>query len=1041
MKIYANTTIQYLDADIAGGEAGWYAVTGGLAPTAEGAVQSLNDLGEAIADMPVILNAASQSVARPAYLNTISATFIVESDFSPTGTYEFAEAQASSIYNAVQFADGLSLTEASVTEYTKASSVDHTTLTLTFATPAGATFDMHFEYADSAFSFGLGADAPRGLDAFIARLDDSVETEQFHRGSEGFDSIKGDEEDNHIDGITGRDTINGYGGNDTIQLQAGEAYGGEGNDTITVNSEGTTLSASLYGGAGDDTLTGGANRDGLTGGAGADTLDGGASADTAYYVDSSEAVEIDLAAGKGKGGDAEGDTLISIEGAVGSSKDDKFTGNDAHNRFYGRDGDDEFIASEGYDYYNGGKGANDHVDYSDYGSAIKGDLFDTKATTFTKADGSEDVIVGVEHLTATEFADEVSGSDASNKLDGLGGDDILRGKGGDDTLSGGAGNDTLMGGAGADKIIGGEGTDTASYGDSERGVVLDLSDSSKNIGDAAGDTFESIEKYEGSKHTDVMRGTEGNDVIHGNGGTDSLHGKGGNDTLTIQGGFAYGDEGNDTITVENGIAGHVVRLYGGAGDDTLTGGVENTFIVGGSGADMIDGGEGRDTVSYASSDAGVYVNLTNGKARGGEAAGDTVVNVENVVGSNFNDELRGSGEVNSLSGGKGDDILSGAVGGDDLSGGAGSDTVDYHYSNEGVKVDLSLQAKGASGRGKQDGAGGHAEGDILSGIENIKGSKFDDELRGSDEVSWRGKQLTAGENTLVGGKGNDVLEGLGGADKLIGGSGRDTASYESSDAAVSVNLATGEASGGDATGDMFSSIEDLKGSDHNDHLVGDGSANIITGGKGDDTIEGGAGADIIVGGEGSDTASYEGSSSGVIVNLGKGTAVRGDAKGDKLIEIENLEGSAHNDILVGDAQNNVLMGGAGYDRLKGGEGQDTLDGGAGNDVLISENDGNVLIGGEGNDLFDLSRVKDLSDIATDIIKDFKQGSDMIKLSSAHLGEDNVVTAVETTMNGVSGVALTTNVGNSTVNFAFLEGVSDISVDDFAGDHIPMVDMV
>ena len=186
---------------------------------------------------------------------------------------------------------------------------------------------------------------------------------------------------------------------------------------------------------------------------------------------------------------------------------------------------------------------------------------------------------------------------------------------------------------------------------------------------------------------------------------------------------------------------------------------------------------------------------------------------------------------------------------------------------------------------------------------------------------------------------------------------------------------------------------------------------------------------------------YTTSHKGVSVNLQKGTAKGGDAAGDTLISIENLKGSVHNDILVGDEGNNMLVGRSGNDRLKGNDGQDTLDGGYGNDVLISENDGNVLIGGAGSDVFDLSRVKDLSDIATDIIKDFQHGRDIIKLSKAHMGDDNVVTAIETTMNGVEGLALTTNVGNSTVNFAFLEGVTDLSASDFDGDHIPTIDVV
>ena len=294
---------------------------------------------------------------------------------------------------------------------------------------------------------------------------------------------------------------------------------------------------------------------------------------------------------------------------------------------------------------------------------------------------------------------------------------------------------------------------------------------------------------------------------------------------------------------------------------------------------------------------------------------------------------------------------------------------------------------------------------------------------------------------LIGGKGDDVLEGLGGADKLIGGSGEDTESYETSDAAVHVDLSANSGRGGDAQGDKFASIENLRGSDHNDVLIGDAGANKLYGGLGNDVLQGRYGGDHYDGGEGSDTVSYTKSHLGVTVNLGTGYASKGDARGDTFESVENLTGSQHNGILVGDEGNNVLKGLYVNDRLKGGEGKDRLDGGAGDDVLIAGNDGDVLIGGHGDDVFDISRVEDLSEIATDIIKDFKTGPDSIKLSEAHLGDDNVVTAVETTMNGVKGLALTTTVGDSMVNFAFFEGFSSLNSWDFEGDHIPTIDVV
>ena len=134
-------------------------------------------------------------------------------------------------------------------------------------------------------------------------------------------------------------------------------------------------------------------------------------------------------------------------------------------------------------------------------------------------------------------------------------------------------------------------------------------------------------------------------------------------------------------------------------------------------------------------------------------------------------------------------------------------------------------------------------------------------------------------------------------------------------AGVTVSLAAGTGSGGDAAGDTLSGIENLTGSAQADTLTGDGNANTLDGGGGDDTLNGGAGGDTLIGGSGSDTASYAASGAGVTVNLGAGTASGGDAAGDTLSGIENLIGSAQADTLTGDGGDNVLEGGAGGDTL------------------------------------------------------------------------------------------------------------------------------
>ena len=150
----------------------------------------------------------------------------------------------------------------------------------------------------------------------------------------------------------------------------------------------------------------------------------------------------------------------------------------------------------------------------------------------------------------------------------------------------------------------------------------------------------------------------------------------------------------------------------------------------------------------------------------------------------------------------------------------------------------------------------------------------------------------AGDDIIVGNQADNVLEGSAGADNIDGDEGADTASYTGSSAAVTVNLATGAVTGGDAEDDTFTSIENLSGSAYDDTLTGD---------TGDNTLEGRGGADTLDGGDGTDTASYAASNFAVTVDLLNGTATGGHAAGDTITNIENLLGSRYNDVLAGNA--------------------------------------------------------------------------------------------------------------------------------------------
>ena len=432
----------------------------------------------------------------------------------------------------------------------------------------------------------------------------------------------------------------------------------------------------------------------------------------------------------------------------------------------------------------------------------------------------------------------------------------------------------------------------------------------------------------------TITGSANNDHLIGSGGDDTLEGLAGNDLLE-------GAGGND-------------NLVGGDGDDVL---------IGGAGTDILNGGAGSDTISYHGASARVVANLTEDRAESSDGT-DLLVGIENVIGSVFDDNITGDLRANRLDGGNGDDVLNGGsnddvligwAGADVLLGGSGTDTADYstEYRATMIRLDGELSS------------GGHAEGDDLRSIENVLGGTGRDTIIGS-----------AAANRFEGGQGDDQLEGRGGGDALYGGDGNDAASYRSSDIAVTVDLQFGLISGGHADGDTLFSIESLVGSAHADNLRGDAAANQLCGNDGDDRLEGrvgedfllgGQGADYLDGGLGQDSAVYHDSGAGVSVDLDTGLAFGGDAQGDVLVSIENLVGSAHDDVLVGAGGFNWIVGGAGDDFINGAGGGDTLSGGLGADYLL---------GGEGRDIF-IFEVEDAEAGVIDSIGDFETGVDRL----------------------------------------------------------------
>ena len=292
-------------------------------------------------------------------------------------------------------------------------------------------------------------------------------------------------------------------------------------------------------------------------------------------------------------------------------------------------------------------------------------------------------------------------------------------------------------------------------------------------------------------------------------------------------------------------------------DETVTATVDDDTIEGAGGADSLDGGDGFDTLSFASSDAGVTVDLISGTGTGGDAEGDTYINFENIIGSDFDDTLFGEGSdgtifggagddsltghdgTNELFGGDGDDELFGISGADAMDGGDGIDTANYHIvGNPGVTVNLETGI----------GSGGIAQGDTYTSIENIIGTGSADNLTGDS-----GSNVIHADNSV------DTVEGGDGEDELFGGDGGDVIFGDDNSFFVSGNTdpediienlvaEPGVAFDDSIYGGAGSDFAYGGFGDDGDNLFGDDGEDSINGGYGDDLIFGGTGADILFGG-------------------------------------------------------------------------------------------------------------------------------------------------------------------------------------------------
>jgi Ca2+-binding RTX toxin-like protein len=588
-----------------------------------------------------------------------------------------------------------------------------------------------------------------------------------------------------------------------------------------------------------------------------------------------------------------------------------------------------------------------------------------------KCDGKKVTIKG------TAGDDKIVGKKASDVIWGGGGDDtITGGPNGNDTICGGPGNDSINGGRGYDSLHGDDGDD-----DLEGDTGSDSVDGGEGNDVVSGS--KGADGLHGGGGDDVIIGYKGPDKLSGGGGNDYLDGQQGSDKMDGDGGDdkALGDKGNDQI---DGGAGHDHIEGGPGDDSDLNGGPEGDEVFGGAGTDHADGGPGDfdivrgdagtdtllggdggdDIVSYASATrGGVIVSLATNKAKGD--GHDDLGGFEDVVGSPQGDTIVGNGQQNRIDGGVGDDDLQSGGGGGQAFGGPGSDNCG------GFTVETSC--------GPEEAPPGNMAFAILNqGLDGtsliVQGSPGNDDLRvgfsGALVVS-SGQPIFAGEG-CVAANANTLTCGAGAPPLIVvtGGDGNDGAAIDPSVPAgvkVRINGNAGDDTlvGGNGE-DVLEAGENYNSPNFgHDRLEGMGGSDVLYADPGGDNLVGGNGNDLLVnsvvtcqghvydGGSGEDTVSYARSNDNLRVTLGGSGGPSGCGNDDQVLAVnESLEGSDGPDVLVGDGDENSIMGHLGADVLIGKGGSDFID------AADGQRDKQIDCGGGGDDV-----VKDGSDPA------------------------------------------------------------------------------
>jgi VCBS repeat-containing protein len=776
-------------------------------------------------------------------------------------------------------------------------------------------------------------------------------------GTNSQDTLIGNASDNQLIGYDGGDTLIGGAGNDVLLgLNGATAVYDQSFDSFAYNFTYTgTIDLPITGISWADAFTIGTTTDGE----GIDTIVG-----VSYLQFGAQTYQVY----EGTNGN---DNLGPLSGDV------IYLGFEGNNTFHV----DAFAAV--HDIFVGGSNT-DTVDYSNLSTpgltSFVVDLTNGNGTATKVINGVTytDYLVNVENVIAPNFSSTLIGSAAANQLTGLSGNDTLNGNGGNDTLNGGAGDDILIGGPGADILNGGTGTDTASYEMASAGVTANLGAGivfqeffqlSAAIADLP--DFNSLSLLsKGLSDTFNISLRQGTDLFATR-QTSTLH-------ITTEGDYVFtitSDDGGAVYLNHQVVAAFPAPRPSGDTDGPVIHLIPGDYPIQGVMYDDF-GGEAF-AIKYNGPDTGFVKKEIPSSAltisNTGDAAGDTYINIVNLKGSAFDDNLIGDENNNEIDGGAGNDLLYGGNSSQNVAllktatGSTGFgvvpanavdgnlNTISHTASNQVqtttdvngfnatdfLRIDLggSFDLSRVEVVNRLDGDLGYRldgtvvtlldansniiytsapitnspAGELLTfansglGFHNVRYIHLEHPNGGEYLSVAEVRAITFGGDTLMGGANDDLLIGGGAGNDIIdGGSGIDTISYANTVQNLTINLATGIATGPGMGTDTLTGIENAAGGGGRDLLIGTDQANTLWGNAGNDTLIGGAGNDTFNGGVGIDTAAYDNNSSNYTIALVGGNVVITGPDGTDTLSFMERAKFTDETVILGTAASEIL---------------------------------------------------------------------------------------------------------------------------------------